>query len=116
MRIEGQKKMGFYPTPDSVVELARSYLDFGDAAFNVLDPCCGKGNALSDLIQGTKGLGYGVEINEKFVPVAKQKLFKVARGGYESARITNSGFSKILHLIIKPARMKKSRSAKSFVF
>jgi len=97
MRIEGQKKLGFYPTPDSIVQLARTYLEFGNTSFNALDPCCGKGQALHDLVQDTNGLGYGVEINENFVPEAKSRLHKVARGGYETARITNSGFS-ILYL------------------
>lgn len=97
MRIEGQKKLGFYPTPDNVVQLARTYLEFGNNSFNALDPCCGKGQALRDLVQDTNGLGYGIEINEKFVPEAKARLYKVACGGYETARITNGGFS-VLYL------------------
>lgn len=93
MRTEGQKKMGYYPTPDSVVCLIRTRLDMSLGKFVALDPCCGKGIALRDLLNRTQGVGYGVELNELFIPEAKSNLYKVARGGYESARITNSGFS-----------------------
>jgi len=93
MRIAGQEKLGYYPTPDCVVALIKTWLDMSAKKFVALDPCCGKGYSLRDLLAGTNGLGYGVEINEGFIPEAKTNLYKVARGDYRAARITNNGFS-----------------------
>jgi len=45
MRIEGKYKMGYYPTPDTIIERIKSFLDFS-AQYNVLDPCCGEGDAI----------------------------------------------------------------------
>lgn len=93
MRAEAQIKMGYYPTPLSVVKLIKTYLAFPEQKFAALDPCCGMGEALAELIEGTTGIGYGVELDLARADKAKKVLFKVAKGGIESARITNEGFS-----------------------
>jgi len=97
MRIEGQYKMGYYPTPETVVERIRSFLKFPEKDFSVLDPCCGCGTALKNLVHETKGKTYGIELDGQRYLQAKQKLNRVAKGGYEIATISNEAFS-ILYL------------------
>lgn len=93
MRFEGQIKMGYYPTPLSVVEMLRSYMAFPEEAFSVIDPCCGMGKALAALISGTQGKSYGIELDEARADKAKKLLFKVAKGAVEAAKISHEGFS-----------------------
>ena len=45
-RLEAQSKLLYYPTPDSVVELIASWFSAPEAA-RLVDPCCGKGEALA---------------------------------------------------------------------
>ncbi|NNG66432.1 DUF6094 domain-containing protein [Caldanaerobacter subterraneus] len=93
MRFEGQYKMGYYPTPLSVVERIKSFINFPDTSFSMLDPCCGCGTALQKLAEGTKALTYGIELDEERYKQAKEKLYRVAKGGYEIATISNEAFS-----------------------
>lgn len=93
MRIEGRIKMGYYPTPLSVVELIKSYMKFPEETFNAIDPCCGEGMALAELLRNTSGLSYGVELDEKRADEAKGRLYKVAKGAIETARISHEAFS-----------------------
>lgn len=93
MRFEGQIKMGYYPTPMSVVKLIKSYMMFPEEPFCAIDPCCGEGLALAGLVHGTSGLAYGVELDEARADEAKQYLYKVAKGAIESTRISKEGFS-----------------------
>ena len=52
MRLSGQIKMGYYPTPASTLPLITSYLSAArpDTA-RLLDPCCGEGEALAYVAQ-----------------------------------------------------------------
>ena len=93
MRIEGQIKMGYYPTPMSVMKLIKSYLLYPEQPFNVIDPCCGEGLAAAGLVNGTNGLSYGVELDEVRADEAKQRLHKVAKGAIETSRISHEAFS-----------------------
>ncbi|MEQ6359534.1 DUF6094 domain-containing protein [Thermoanaerobacter thermohydrosulfuricus] len=93
MRFEGQYKMGYYPTPLSVVEKIKSFINFPDASFSMLDPCCGCGTALQKLAEGTKGVTYGIELDGERYKEAKEKLHRVAKGGYEIATVSNEAFS-----------------------
>jgi predicted RNA methylase len=62
MRLAGQEKMGFYPTPPIVAEQLLSILDVSSDC-KVLDPCCGEGAVLS-LFKDRFGVEtYGVELD-----------------------------------------------------
>ena len=49
MRLAGQEKMGFYPTPRCVAEEIRGILKI-DKGARILDPCCGEGSSLWTVI------------------------------------------------------------------
>ncbi|MCC6957679.1 MAG: hypothetical protein IT316_12855 [Anaerolineales bacterium] len=51
-RLEAQSKLLYYPTPPRVVELIASWFK-ADARARLVDPCCGKGEALAWLAYST---------------------------------------------------------------
>jgi hypothetical protein len=63
MRLEGQRRGGFYPCPPEVlVRVGRRVKAAG--AFNVLDPCAGKGEAVATIAQLLGGTPYAIELEE----------------------------------------------------
>ncbi len=93
MRLEGQIKMGYYPTPLTVVERVRSFLKLPEAKVTILDPCCGEGLAVKKLLEGINAETYGIELDKKRAEEAKSNLDHVLACGYEEARISNNVFS-----------------------
>jgi tRNA1(Val) A37 N6-methylase TrmN6 len=96
MRIHGRVKMGHYPTPTRVVELIRNHLTFPTSSFTALDPCCGEGNALADLVSGTSAITYGVELDYQRAEESKTRLHHVLRCGIEETRIQHRSLSLLL--------------------
>ena len=96
MRLEAKIKMGYYPTPLSVVERIKSFLKFPQENVNILDPCCGEGLALKKLAEGFNATTYGIELDEYRAEQAKTNLDYVTKGSYEDARISNNAFSCLL--------------------
>lgn len=92
MRLEARIKLGHYPTPLSVVERIKSFIRFAED-ITILDPCCGEGNALQKLAEGTDVKTYGIEIDAYRAEEAKTKLDYVLKCGYEQTRISNGAFS-----------------------
>jgi len=93
MRLEAKIKMGYYPTPLSVVERVRSFLKFPEDNVNLFDPCCGEGLALKELKGEAKATTYGIELDEYRAEEAKNNLDHVIKGSYEDARISHNTFS-----------------------
>ena len=96
MRPKGQIKMGYYPTPDSVVALVKPRLVFPDGPFAALDPCCGTGKALVDLVAGTRAATYGVELDLERAREADAVLTTVAKGAFELSKVPKNSFSLLL--------------------
>jgi predicted RNA methylase len=92
MRLEGKIKMGYYPTPISVVERIKSFIRFTEDSM-ILDPCCGEGKALAELAEDTGAKTYGIEIDGHRAEEAKTKLDYLLKCGCEQTRISNSCFS-----------------------
>lgn len=92
MRLEARIKMGYYPTPLSIVERIKSFIRFPDNA-SILDPCCGEGKALQKFAEHTIANTFGIEIDEHRAEKAKAKLDHVLKCGYEQTRISNGAFS-----------------------
>jgi hypothetical protein len=89
MRLEGQAKAGFYPTPPAVVALIGSCLhSTGKAA--LLDPCCGEGHALYTITRFTGGVTHGVELEEARALAAAERLDMVLQGDGLKARARGS--------------------------
>ena len=92
MRLAGRIKLGYFPTPPTVVERIKTFIKITDGA-TILDPCCGEGNALKQLAEGTEANTYGVELDGHRAEEAKTRLTRTLKCGIEQARITNGAFS-----------------------
>src|SRR5574341_926986 len=80
MRLEAEIKMGYYPTPLSVVERIRTFIRFPDDNVNLLDPCCGDGSGLKNLKGDAKATTYGIELDQNRANKAKKNLDHVLKG------------------------------------
>ncbi|MCC7362712.1 MAG: hypothetical protein IT317_24740 [Anaerolineales bacterium] len=98
MRIEGQSKMGYYPTPETSLHYITTWLSLaGDGSRRYLDPCAGKGEALA-AIAAAHGPAdcYGIELSDLRAAEAKTILNHVLNTGYEYAVLTDETFSLVL--------------------
>jgi len=86
-------KMGYYPTPARVVEYIRKSLSFPPAAFTALDPCCGEGFALEQLVNGTQAVTYGVELDQHRAEAAQSHIQNLLKCGIEETRIAHQSCS-----------------------
>jgi hypothetical protein len=93
VRLAGQIKLGYYPTPTTVTALVRSWLRFPDGPFAALDPCAGEGIALAQTLDGTRGAGYGIELDPERARAARTRLQRVITGDYKSLRASIAAFS-----------------------
>jgi SAM-dependent methyltransferase len=95
MRLAGQSKSGFYPTPPPVAHsIARALTRATIGPIRVFDPCCGTGEAA---ILATETLGdplerYGIELNHTRAAAAATRLTRVLRADIRSSRVTNAAF------------------------
>jgi len=88
MRLAGQVKMGYYPTPEKVVGRLSELVSFPPySKAGVLDPCCGEGRALKSLCEGENAVTYGIELDAKRAEEAKGRLDRVIHAGYEHVEI-----------------------------
>lgn len=98
MRLEGQAKAGYYPTPPKTLALLveglaryRENLKGGAA----LDPCAGEGEALFRVAEALGMTPYAVELDEERAKACKARLAplggKVVQG--DGLRVEASGFS-----------------------
>lgn len=98
-RLASEEKAGFYPTPPSQVELVACRLRAEPgSALNILDPCCGEGDALAEMAaalrrQGAQVRSYGVELEKFRAAKSRGKLDHVICSPYEDARVTPLAFS-----------------------
>lgn len=92
MRLAGQVKMGFYPTPPSVVSLIASHIALDRGPFAALDPCCGEGAALAQILAGTQGAGYGIELDRARFEKARMALHRAIHSDAFFTRISHGAF------------------------
>ncbi len=103
MRLAGQAKGGYYPTPPRVVDHIRSLLrapiPYGrqrDQIFRLLDPCCGPGDALSQLAHSLSREvtveTYGVELHSERAEQAGDQLDHVLASDIFRCSIANRTF------------------------
>lgn len=93
MRLAGQTQLGYYPTPDRVLDWLATYLTVPHGVV-ALDPSCGGGDALIAL--APHGETYGVELDQHRAAVAAARLTAVVQGGFEETLIAPSRFGLIL--------------------
>jgi len=97
MRLEGQSKMGYYPTPDNTLLLIPTWLTVPMEAGlrRYLDPCSGKGEALAHIANGHAET-YGIELSDVRAEAAEDRLAHVLNTAYEYAQLTDETFSLVL--------------------
>ncbi len=94
MRLAGQVKMGYYPTPLGVAEFLKPLLVFpayGEKTC-ALDPCCGEGTALESLATGKNAETFGIELDAARAQEAKKRLEHVVHGSFDHVDIAPEGF------------------------
>ena len=92
-RLMNNVRLGYYPTDPAHVAYLKCALRFPeDKQINLLDPCCGEGNALHLLGDGENAATYGAELDESRAEAAQLVLDHVAIGSYYFARIARSAF------------------------
>ena len=87
-QLESTAKAGYYPTPPRVIEALARILGKSWRDMHVLDPCCGAGDALANLVEAlnkqspTRGkiTTYGIELNAERAGEANKKLHRVLHG------------------------------------
>ncbi|MFD1363145.1 DUF6094 domain-containing protein [Lentibacillus salinarum] len=91
-RLASESKGGYYPTPiDEVKRINERLTLTGHEPVNLIDPCCGTGEALGIINQHLRAGGadtqsYGVELEESRAFDAAIELDHVIRDGYERVR------------------------------
>lgn len=95
MRLAGQAKLGYYPTPDLSLSLILTWLATPQPGFRrALDPCCGRGEALAALAAHGHPLEtYGIELSDTRAADASETLTHVLNTGYENAVLTDETYS-----------------------
>lgn len=76
-RLESQGKMGYYPTPPEEIFAIKKALELEGPGLRFLDPCCGDGEALRLLTEGTEAETLGIELEKSRYEGAKEKLNRV---------------------------------------
>jgi hypothetical protein len=94
MRLAAQAKMGYYPTPPSVVSLISNILARkGPGKIRLIDPCAGEGYALNQIGESLDAETYGIELDTERGRKAREILTQCLITDYETTRISNQAFS-----------------------
>lgn len=99
MRIAGQTKLGYYPTPAEQTRLISTWLkaEGGTSGIRLLDPCAGKGEALESLALALMGgETYGIELSDVRAEEARTRLHFTLNTAFEYAVLTRGTFSAVL--------------------
>jgi len=97
-RLESKIKLGFYATPERVVDMISTYLCVsgkkGGGRVRAIDPCAGEGAALEMLCRSLEiGGSFGVEIHEERAREAAKVIGKLIRGDAFRVRAKADAFS-----------------------
>lgn len=97
MRIEGQSKLGYFPTPEITLNLLTTWMSAptDGQLRRYLDPCCGQGESLA-VLAGGQGETFGIELSNSRAEAAEDRLGHVINAGFEYVHITGGTFSFLL--------------------
>ena len=97
MRLEGQSKLGYYPTPVQTLQMIPTWLvATKDGPRRVFDPCCGKGEALAQIASAIPSQTFGIELSDSRAEAAKMQLDRVFNCAFENAVVSANSYSLIL--------------------
>ena len=92
-RLASQVKLGYYPTPVEITEQIKKMLRIPKRA-RLLDPCCGEGDILHVVAEGTGSRTYGIELDRGRFLRARSFLDRVIWGdALYDVGISNKAFS-----------------------
>lgn len=119
-RLMNHVKMGYYPTDsDNIAAMLRGIQFPQGVTTNLLDPCCGCGQALRQLAQGNNCFTYGVELDEHRAQQAQSRLHRVGFGSFFHSRISHEAFHLLFlnppYLSVLNAGGGRSRHEKRFL-
>lgn len=119
-RLMNSVRMGHYPTDLENVGHILNGIAFPDGiTTNLLDPCCGEGQALKKLAVGNNCMTYGAEIDEARAEKAQYELHRVAFGSFFHSRMSQQAFHLVFlnppYLNVISEGGKKSRDEKRFL-
>ncbi len=95
MRLAGQAKLGYYPTPEKTLAFLLTWLSRSGPGYRrYFDPCVGAGEAL-ETIAAHHGPAetYGIELSDVRAEAAAEGIDHVLPTGYENAVLTEETFS-----------------------
>ena len=90
--IRNKVRMGNFETIDQDILSIRSLLQFPTTPFSAADFCAGSGRALELLMNGSSGVGFGIEPNEEKYLELRSRIPNALFGGYEQCRISRDTF------------------------
>ncbi len=99
MRLAGQEKLGYYPTPPHTLRLlVQALKPETGGPLRLLDPCAGNGEALAAVAKSLKDQGgqvvtYGVELSDVRAQEAAQVLDHVIQATWWDVTTRNRAFS-----------------------
>jgi predicted RNA methylase len=101
-RLANQIKLGYFPTPPSLIDSIAAFLQAPDAHFRWLDVCAGEGVALSMLAERLGGETFGVELDTGRAAGAATRLAHVLSGSYEDMRLPQNPGGASVNLLNPP--------------
>lgn len=92
-RLMNNVRLGHYPTDlTHVGYIANSIVFPAESKVNLIDPCCGTGDALLRLALGTDSRCYGIELDDHRAEQAQQQLYRVGFGSFFGSNISPGAF------------------------
>ncbi len=99
-RLESQISGGYFPTPDSVVNIISTFFQLEEDGCRILDPCCGTGYALNNLsyeisTEEKSVRIYGIELNAVRAGAARSYLTQAIKSDFFRIRTPDLAYSLI---------------------
>ena len=119
-RLMNNVRMGHYPTDiGHVAHIARAISFPAGITANLLDPCCGKGDALLRLALGVDCRCYGIELDDHRAECAQQQLYRVGFGSFFGSHISPGSFHAVFlnppYLSVLSETGRRGRDEKRFL-
>lgn len=119
-RLMNNVRLGHYPTDLAHVGyIARSIVFPANTTVNLIDPCCGTGDALLRLAMGSNSRCYGIELDDHRAEQAQQQLYRVGFGSFFGSNISPGAFHAVFlnppYLSVLSENGSRSRDEKRFL-
>ena len=119
-RLMNNVRLGHYPTDlTHVGYIANSIVFPAESKVNLIDPCCGTGDALLRLALGTDSHCYGIELDDHRAEQAQQQLYRVGFGSFFGSNISPGAFHVVFlnppYLSVLSEHGGRSRDEKRFL-